>query len=326
MSLTRHLKTLGPVRDWFTETFPHTQVVAEQANQRLRGGRGSTSPCPVGAPPGSDIALVGTAVEYIVRVHLRADAWERTVASRGAAILDLSDYAIGGFARQAELAAIHCAEQLAPSRRTLSGGEREEVLRAAVVLARLEQVFRAGERVRGLVAPAFHQHGAELGALARELADEPTFADLDQLTAAAVADHGALRESEQLALGPNFAQSLPLGGADADLVADGLLLDFKATAQTRIVGRPELWQLIGYLLADTDDEFTIRSVGIAALRWRRWMAWPAHRLLAQTSGRERPLAEWREEFAGLVAQMPQQRRRRVRRQRVRRAIQVPAED
>jgi hypothetical protein len=325
MSLTRHLKQPGPIRDWFTESFPHTQETAGQANRRLRGGHPVASTCEVAPPAGSDVALVGTAVEYILRAHLRAGAWERTVASRGAAMLDLSDRAIGGFARQAELAAIQCAEQLAPSRRTLAAGEREQLLGAAIVLARLEQVFRAGERVRALVAPAFHKHGAELGALARELANEPTVADLSGLAAATIADHGELRESERLALGPNFVQSVPLGGADADLIADGLLLDFKSTTQASIVGRPELWQLIGYLLADTEDEYAIRSVGIAALRWRRWIGWPVEQLLAVVSGRERPLEEWREEFGEVVARAPG-KRQRIPRRRAQALVRVPGQE
>jgi hypothetical protein len=52
---------------------------------------------------------------------------------------------------------------------------------------------------------------------------------------------------------PTFAQSRPLGGADADIVVDDLLLAIKVTA--RALDRRNFFQLIGYLLADTDDEF-----------------------------------------------------------------------
>ena len=69
-----------------------------------------------------------------------------------------------------------------------------------------------------------------------------------------------------------FALSAQVGGADADVICGDLLLDFKATSTTSIVGRGELWQLVGYALADADNQFGIRQVGVAALRWRR--RWP----------------------------------------------------
>jgi len=74
-----------------------------------------------------------------------------------------------------------------------------------------------------------------------------------------------------------------LGGADADLIARRLLIDWKATTTPGIVGREQLWQLLGYVLADTDDEYEIREVGIAALRWRSIKIWPLDELLAELS-------------------------------------------
>ncbi len=139
------------------------------------------------------------------------------------------------------------------------------------------------------------------------MVDEPTLRDLEQLGRAAVEDHGDLRSCEPLALNPAFTQSLALGGADADLIADGLLLDFKSSPD-RIVGRIELWQLLGYALADTEDHHQIRTAGISALRWRARAIWQVDALLEQISaGPTRPIAEWREMFATLVAASPKSR-------------------
>jgi hypothetical protein len=52
---------------------------------------------------------------------------------------------------------------------------------------------------------------------------------------------------------------------DADVIFGDLLLDFKATSTTSIVGRGELWQLVGYALADADDHFGIRQVGVGGV-------------------------------------------------------------
>jgi hypothetical protein len=52
------------------------------------------------------------------------------------------------------------------------------------------------------------------------------------------------------------------GGADADLILGGLLLDRKSTIQPRRLGRDEIYQLAAYLLLDYDDEYGIDRVGL----------------------------------------------------------------
>jgi hypothetical protein len=138
--------------------------------------------------------------------------------------------------------------------------------------------------------------------LCRALIDDASLADLESVGRASVEDLADVVGAFELHIGPNFAQSLPLGGADADLIYDGILLDLKSTAQPRIVGRDELWQLVGYLLADTDDEYEIVRVGFAALRRRRRLIWDSQDLLnAMSAGRAKPLGELRAEFAALLA-------------------------
>lgn len=84
-----------------------------------------------------------------------------------------------------------------------------------------------------------------------------------------------------------------------------------------MVGRHELWQLAGYALADSTDEYEIREVGIAALRWRSMVSWPLTglleelapgppaglRILGDESSRKEPidLAALRGDFARVVA-------------------------
>jgi hypothetical protein len=76
-----------------------------------------------------------------------------------------------------------------------------------------------------------------------------------------------------------------------------VLIDFKSSATSRVVRRDELWQILGYVMADTDNRLAIHTAGLAALRWRSTCTWPVHKLLAELAGRDRPLADWREEFA-----------------------------
>ncbi|WP_068158056.1 hypothetical protein [Rhodococcus phenolicus] len=69
---------------------------------------------------------------------------------------------------------------------------------------------------------------------------------------------GAVRASA----GMSFSGSALVGGADADLLVDGLLLDFKSTHGATTITRSEVYQLAGYTLLDFDDVHGIERVGV----------------------------------------------------------------
>lgn len=66
-------------------------------------------------------------------------------------------------------------------------------------------------------------------------------------------------------------------------------------------GRDDLWQLIGYALADQSDTYKLTSVGIAAVRRRRRVYWSLPELLTELSNERRPLEQWRAGFAEAVS-------------------------
>jgi len=140
-----------------------------------------------------------------------------------------------------------------------------------------------------------------IDAYAAALVDQRDVEDTAAAASSVAADHADLRVAQPLLLGPTFALSGALGGADADVVAGGLLLDLKAATTTRIVrGEGLLWQLAGYALADTPDAFALRDVGICALRWRsRWVI-KLDELIARLAGQPVDISDLRHEFA-LVA-------------------------
>lgn len=72
--------------------------------------------------------------------------------------------------------------------------------------------------------------------------------------------------------GPIFAGSGDVP-ADADYILDGLLLDCKATRDPRRLGREEIYQLVGYLLLDYDNQFGINQVGFYLSRQGRLITW-----------------------------------------------------
>jgi hypothetical protein len=59
-----------------------------------------------------------------------------------------------------------------------------------------------------------------------------------------------------------------IGGADVDIVVDGVLWDFKVTIKPQL-HTEHLRQAVGYWLLDTGDELGIRSVAIDLTRQGR---------------------------------------------------------
>jgi hypothetical protein len=302
MSLTGLLKIgHGPVWEWFAEHFPQTQRVSTHANRELRPG-GTDAPCVVPSVPGADRGLVGTTVGYVLSAHLRADGIDATVATSAARLLD-------GALRRAptqpsviERLTVGRISELQPWARELSEDDWIELARLAGILARFEQFFRAGPAVWPYLSRPLREFHGDLKELATALVDEATLRDICAVGRCAVEDHLSIRDAAELHIGPTFAQSGALGGADADLIYDGTLLDLKSTSTARVLGRIELWQLLGYLFADTDDAYRIRQVGFGALRRRRSIFWPSQELIDLLAGRpSSPVEHWRREFAGLLA-------------------------
>lgn len=93
--------------------------------------------------------------------------------------------------------------------------------------------------------------------------------------------------------GPVFAGSGDIGGADADYILGGLLLDCKATKDPRRLGREEIYQLAGYLLLDYDDQFGIDQVGLYLSRQGGLITWDAAGFLRRL-GAAMSLAQLRE--------------------------------
>jgi hypothetical protein len=104
-----------------------------------------------------------------------------------------------------------------------------------------------------------------------------------------------------LYLGPTFAGSLDVGGADADAIAGGLLVEWKVTlGDRRRDGRRRcsldlatLQQLLGYLLLDYQDAYGIDAVGVYAARYGYLATWPVGELLDELAGGPVDLAQLR---------------------------------
>ena len=309
VSLTRHLSDpKSAVRVWFARRLPHTKPLVSEANRALRTPGTSTSAVvasgvldsgPALPATANDQRLVGTTLDLLVRTTLADEGWS-AAPTRGA----LRIAAEG--AAEAIMIASEISDRLrrlTPAWLTPTAPEWREVAALCVLLARFEQAGRSHHATLWVVE-RLHSVAPTIDAYAVALVDQRDVADTAAAAPAVAADHADLRLAQPLLLGPTFALSGALGGADADLIAGGLLLDLKAAATTRIVRGEGLWQLAGYALADTHDSFTLRDVGISALRWRsRWVI-TLDELLSRLAGQSVGTSDLRHEFAEVATAAP----------------------
>jgi len=100
------------------------------------------------------------------------------------------------------------------------------------------------------------------------------------------------------AVGPTFTGS-KLIKADADLVAEGLLLELKTHSKPSLLVT-DLFQVIGYWLLDFGDAYRVTKLGIFAARYGYLVAWGLDELLGELAGHEVDLHAARDQFRHLL--------------------------
>ncbi|MBJ6628820.1 hypothetical protein [Streptomyces sp. I4(2020)] len=92
---------------------------------------------------------------------------------------------------------------------------------------------------------------------------------------------------------PVFSGSNDVDGVDADFIAEGHLIDCKATTRPdRFGSRREVHQLAGYLLLDYEDEYALNKVGFYLSRQGQLVTWSTQEFL-DLLGARRSLSELR---------------------------------
>ncbi|GAA3840835.1 hypothetical protein GCM10022226_74140 [Sphaerisporangium flaviroseum] len=126
---------------------------------------------------------------------------------------------------------------------------------------------------------------------------------LAQLRAAEAGPLGRLRADTDPAAclpGPTFDGSVHVA-ADADLIAEGLLVDFKSTRRIHQFPLPMILQLLGYTLMDYKDRYRIDQVGVYLTRAGALIGWPIEDYLALLGARRRQLSDLRAAFEKLLS-------------------------
>ena len=201
------------------------------------------------------------------------------------------------------LSELIAAEQPASRSRPLllPGAAEERFARLCYAMAWFEEVYRTRR-----LWPGTPLGEAGPGFTVKQLLEAvPGYAVEDLMAQAEVAS-GALGELRaacppcQVHAGPDFAGSSDVGGADADLIVGGLLIDVKATVAPSRLRKPEFYQLLGYALLDYDDEYGIDGLGFYLSRFGRLITWPVEEYLAML-GSSRSLPRLRTACAAALA-------------------------
>jgi hypothetical protein len=298
MSLTSHLddKT-SPIGQYIRQHFSQTTALTKDANRQLKDA--STLRPLVPAGEAYPYGTLGAAFDYRARYAFAITPYQRLVAWHGALLLSnpgayYSRRLVQAFFERLD-ATLRAIE---PAGRCLNAAEEQVLDRYCYVLSLFEQVFRSSAYVQGpLLQPRAKQSVEELLAI-------PQVACLDDLGAifGLFYERYAHLLSQPAILNPIFAGSFDIGGADADLIVDGCLIDIKASISPQLKAE-FLYQLAGYVLLDYYDEYHITSVGIYMARQGMLFAWPLAEFFRTVAGTdESALPSLRQAFRTLCEQ------------------------
>ena len=301
LSLTGQLQfNASPVSRFMAAHLPGHRALSDDLAVQIARLPQPVQPFDVQRP---DWAALGHAIDYRLRLSLGRPLGEAVTA--GVALYGAPSL-VGGAPAENVCRALRAAGEdlLAEIEQYLAAptaGDEARVSRLCFIAAHYESVFRRGQYPRhGLLAAAGPRTTLEdLVAAApayavEDLAEqmrlaEPVFAPLRALPA------------QRRVCGPVFAGSADLGGADADFILDGALIDCKAATRPRKLGREEVYQLAGYLLLDYEDRYGIDRLALYLSRQGALITWSAEEFL-QRLGSTAPLGRLREQFRSHLRQ------------------------
>lgn len=192
-----------------------------------------------------------------------------------------------------------------PVRRRLEPEEERLLARYCFVLGLFEEPYRSGRYAEELLMmPAPRKSVDELLAIP----EDAWIDDLCTLSTLFYDNYHPLL-SLPFTLNPTFAGSSDVGGADADIIIDGCLIEIKSSIRPRI-DSSWLHQLVGYALLDYADQHHLHSVGIHMTRQGLLLTWSLIDVLRLLTGNDQiSLTQLRQNFRMLCQQQRPGRRR-----------------
>ena len=291
MALTHQLDRRGtPVREFFEARFPAKQFKPLSAAW-YELVRAAPVVCP--SPQGVNLGTIGTAFDYRARICWAPLVWRQTVAALGREqLIAMGRVELGLVADEVGAE----AERLSGAQAAVDASEEERLCRACYALALYEQFFRtfAAARTSPLLELSDDASLEDVLALAPDVAVD----DLSSMAGLLCAQMPDLIRG-QATLNPTFDGSHAIGGADADLIVDGLLVELKTTSQDSFERVDHVYQLLGYALLDYSNVYAIDRVAVYLARRGVLASWEINQLL-ETCCTTRDWAELQGEFRSAV--------------------------
>ena len=291
MSLTSVIDDkASPLHNFLVEHLPSLQDVRKAYRAARPTQRAAVLPSPDNAAKPS-WGTLGAAIDHRLRLSLSA-AIPRTGSVRlGVDLAGMLQPALRlvGNALLDDLEKQAVTHALDDRTRPLSRSAPTEdrLARACYAAALFEEVFRTGRIWPE--TPLGRAHDAlSLEAL---LAQVPAYAASDICAVTTLAEQGlaAVREATtpaSITLAPTFTGSVDVGGADADWIADRLLIDVKATKDPNALPGRDIYQLAGYALLDYRDAYRIDRVGWYHARTGSLSVWAVEEFFSLLGARE----------------------------------------
>lgn len=299
------------LREFFNARLPHTKAVRSQ--WKLQG---ETGVCIL--PPVDKIAATGGATRrYPFDEVGHAASLRLTLLFspdvNGAALPPSRHPRAQGLWPAAQAFHVELAMALAQSSGfdPLPADQERGLTRLCYVAGLFDQYFRIGDFPGMSLLEV--RPDATVDELLDTLVDEACVDDLLAVLAGARQSLSPLMSpAARVVVGPTFAGSVDVDGADGDLLINGTLLEVKTRLKYELQQR-HLHQLVAYALLDYDDVYGIRELAMFSARHASLIRWPLDHIVELLAGTAVDLAELRNDLRAHLrgAHGPTPRRARV---------------
>ncbi len=286
------------IRRFFYDNSPNTRGFVREQNKKL----GQTETIRPAESPDRPVPFgdLGMAIDYRLRYYFAVTPYRDLVAWTGAQLhrrrleetYSLAPTLVEGFFVELEA----FVGEIGPSGRKLGTARERQLNRFCFVLALFEQMRRINPHPGNLLFAERMSSVCDLLGIADDLW-------IDDLCSLSKAFYECYKErlSDPVTLNPTFSGSVHIGGADADLILGNRLLEVKTTV-TPAITKTMLYQLIGYVLLDYEDEYRLKQVGIYMARQATTLKWNLPDLLDRlhSNNSAPPLAQLRRQFKRAV--------------------------
>lgn len=307
MSLTSELRDPNSILGAFLRKYLEPKNVIQGINNRIRASM--AVPLRSGVKAAN---LIGTAIDYRIRLYFKEDPFYRLVAWKGlfgnASILEnamwykFQNGALEYFARFND-----DLERLKPMGKLLSSKDEDLLCRHCLVLAKLEHAYRSGgytvsseasEQDRKFFGNFSYTNSRESGWRIKKVLNSFFTKELNEIK-----DMSRLFfenkqdwiKTKRVSLNPTFERGAAFGGADGDLIIDEIYYEIKST-MSGIQGR-DVFQIMLYPLLDETSAYVIKKTGFYLARCGFAVEWPLEELYKKVAKTDISFLKFKNSFS-----------------------------